>query len=154
MGLLDEDANVYKLIGPALIKQDPVEAKSNVETRLNLIKGELSRLESQAKSVDEKRSQKQQQVVPSAPKKVLSSHLSQSITTVYLYSHTKCMRCTTLLSGMMSNSMNTALNLRNGKWLPGVMLRWMLRYGDDACNWLVQIVRLQEQAQRQSQAVQ
>ena len=47
---------------PALIKQDPVEAKSNVETRLNLIKGELSRLEGQAKSIEEKRAQKQQQV--------------------------------------------------------------------------------------------
>ncbi len=38
--MLDDDATVYKLIGPALIKQDPVEAKSNVETRLNLIKTE------------------------------------------------------------------------------------------------------------------
>ena len=62
MALLSEDANVYKLVGPALIKQDPVEAKSNVETRLNLIKGELSRLEGQAKSIEEKRAQKQQQV--------------------------------------------------------------------------------------------
>lgn len=62
MNLLDEDAVVYKLIGPALIKQDPVEAKSNVETRLDLIKTEQGRLESQAKSVEEKRLQKEKQV--------------------------------------------------------------------------------------------
>ena len=62
MNLLDEEAGVYKLIGPALIKQDPVEAKSNVETRLQLIRSELGRLEGQAKGIDEKRSQREQQV--------------------------------------------------------------------------------------------
>ena len=34
-----EDAKVYKLIGPTLIKQDPVEAKSNVNKRLEFITG-------------------------------------------------------------------------------------------------------------------
>ena len=62
MNLLGDDATVYKLIGPALIKQDPVEAKSNVETRLELIKTELSRLEGQAKSVEDKRGQREKQV--------------------------------------------------------------------------------------------
>ena len=62
MNLLDEAAVVYKLIGPALIKQDPVEAKSNVETRLQLIKTELNRLDSQAKGVEERRSQREKQV--------------------------------------------------------------------------------------------
>ena len=60
--LLEDEAVVYKLIGPALIKQDPVEAKSNVEKRLEFINHELSRLESQAKNVDEKRTQKRSQV--------------------------------------------------------------------------------------------
>ena len=32
--LLDDESSVYKLIGPALIKQDPLEAKHNVEKRL------------------------------------------------------------------------------------------------------------------------
>lgn len=64
MNLLDEDSTVYKLIGPALIKQDPVEAKSNVETRLELIKTELNRLEAQAKTGDEKRSQKENKAHP------------------------------------------------------------------------------------------
>lgn len=62
MNILDEGAIVYKLIGPALIKQDPIEAKSNVETRLELIKSEQARLESQAKNVEEKRLQKEKQV--------------------------------------------------------------------------------------------
>ena len=62
MKLLGEDATVYKLIGPALIKQDPVEAKSNVETRLELIKTELGRLESQGKSLEEKRGHREKQV--------------------------------------------------------------------------------------------
>ena len=59
--LLDEEANVYKLIGPALIKQDPVEAKSNVQKRLEFIGHELGRLESQLKQIEEKGLQKQNQ---------------------------------------------------------------------------------------------
>jgi len=35
---------VYKLIGPVLVKQDQVEAKSNVETRLEFIRSEMSDL--------------------------------------------------------------------------------------------------------------
>ena len=60
--LLDDEANVYKLIGPALVKQDPIEAKSNVEKRLEFIGHELSRLETQSKQLEEKRSQKHTQV--------------------------------------------------------------------------------------------
>lgn len=32
---------IYKLIGPGLVPQDPVEAKANVEKRLQFIKGEM-----------------------------------------------------------------------------------------------------------------
>lgn len=39
--LKDPDANVYKLIGSALIKQDRVEAQQNVSKRLDFIKGEM-----------------------------------------------------------------------------------------------------------------
>lgn len=60
--LLDEESNVYKLIGPALVKQDPLEAKHNVEKRLEYIGHELGRLDGQAKGLDEKRVQKQQSV--------------------------------------------------------------------------------------------
>ena len=41
MGLLEDGARVYKLIGPVLVKQDPEEASQNVAKRLDYIKGEL-----------------------------------------------------------------------------------------------------------------
>ena len=41
MGVLEDEANVYKLIGPALIKQDLEEAKANVNKRIDYISGEL-----------------------------------------------------------------------------------------------------------------
>ncbi len=62
LALLDDDANVYKLIGPALIKQDLVEAKSNVQKRLDYIKGELDRLDAQIKSTENKVAEKQAEV--------------------------------------------------------------------------------------------
>ena len=62
LSLLEDDAGVYKLVGPALIKQDPVEAKSNVQKRLDYINSELARLEGQLKGLDEKQYKKQQQV--------------------------------------------------------------------------------------------
>ena len=39
--LLDDDANVFKLIGPVLVKQDLAEAKANVNKRLEYITAEL-----------------------------------------------------------------------------------------------------------------
>jgi len=41
LDVLEEDAAVYKLVGPMLIKQDLVEAKSNVSKRLEYIGGEM-----------------------------------------------------------------------------------------------------------------
>jgi len=41
LALLEKEANVYKLIGPALIKQDLDEAKQNVNKRIDYISGEL-----------------------------------------------------------------------------------------------------------------
>lgn len=38
---LGDDAVIYKLVGPVLVKQDTIEAKQNVEKRLEFIKGEL-----------------------------------------------------------------------------------------------------------------
>lgn len=62
LDLAPEDAIVYKLIGPTLIKQDPVEAKSNVNKRLDFIKGELSRLDARLTDHQRKASKRQQQV--------------------------------------------------------------------------------------------
>ncbi|KAF7720742.1 Prefoldin subunit 6 [Apophysomyces ossiformis] len=39
--LLDSEANIYKLIGPVLVKQDKGEAATNVKNRLDLITSEM-----------------------------------------------------------------------------------------------------------------
>jgi prefoldin beta subunit len=53
---------VFKLIGPALIKQDLVEAKSNVSKRIEYIKGELDRADNQIKSLKSKSEEKEGEV--------------------------------------------------------------------------------------------
>jgi hypothetical protein len=64
---LTDDANVYKMIGPALVKQDMVEAKSNVTKRLEFIKSEFDRLEKQTKELETKMQAKQQDVSDAGP---------------------------------------------------------------------------------------
>jgi len=54
LGLLENEANVYKLIGPALIKQDLEEAKANVSKRIDYISGELKRLDKTIEDLDQK----------------------------------------------------------------------------------------------------
>jgi len=41
--LLEDDANVFKMIGPVLVKQDTKEAQDNVNRRLNYYKEEIER---------------------------------------------------------------------------------------------------------------
>ena len=41
LDLLEDDAKVFKLIGPVLVKQDQEEAKSNVNKRIEFIEAEL-----------------------------------------------------------------------------------------------------------------
>lgn len=41
LDLLREDANVFKLIGPVLVKQDLAEANANVRKRIDYISAEL-----------------------------------------------------------------------------------------------------------------
>ncbi len=62
LNLLTEDANVFKMIGPALIKQDQVEAKSNVSKRIEYIKGEIGRIDGQLKGLDAKFKTKENEV--------------------------------------------------------------------------------------------
>lgn len=38
---LDDEAKIYKLVGPVLLKQDTVEAKGTVDSRLEYIGGEM-----------------------------------------------------------------------------------------------------------------
>lgn len=43
MDVLDADSKVFKLIGPALVKQDVIEAQQNVAKRIAYITGEMKR---------------------------------------------------------------------------------------------------------------
>ncbi|KAG2451464.1 hypothetical protein HYH02_004062 [Chlamydomonas schloesseri] len=52
--LLDDEANVFKAVGPVLVKQDLVEARSNVGNRLEFIKKDIDRLDNQIKGVESK----------------------------------------------------------------------------------------------------
>uniref|UniRef100_A0A7S3E1B3 Prefoldin subunit 6 n=1 Tax=Chloropicon laureae TaxID=464258 RepID=A0A7S3E1B3_9CHLO len=62
LDLLDDEAVVYKLVGPALIRQDLVEAKANVDKRMDFMKKESDRLDSSLKSLENKQLQAQQAV--------------------------------------------------------------------------------------------
>ena len=58
---LEDDANVLKLIGPVLIKQDLVEA-SNVQKRLEFIQNETERLDKMVKSMENKQETKHREI--------------------------------------------------------------------------------------------
>ncbi|KAJ7492736.1 prefoldin subunit 6 [Mycena latifolia] len=59
---LAPDNIVYKQIGPVLVKQDQAEAKSNVETRLEFIKGEIKRVETQLQDIQLKSENKKNEL--------------------------------------------------------------------------------------------
>ncbi|KAG6336121.1 hypothetical protein ID866_2959 [Astraeus odoratus] len=59
---LSPNNTVYKLVGPVLVPQDQNDAKSNVETRLDFIRGEIKRVDSQIKDVEEKSEKKKIEV--------------------------------------------------------------------------------------------
>ena len=48
--LLEEDASVFKLIGPVLVKQELVEVKNNVSKRIEFIKNDISRIDGNVKT--------------------------------------------------------------------------------------------------------
>ncbi|GMK54402.1 hypothetical protein CspeluHIS016_0109880 [Cutaneotrichosporon spelunceum] len=54
---------VYKLIGPGLVQQDPAEAKTNVEKRLEFIKNEIKRVEAQIKEQDAVAGRKKEEIM-------------------------------------------------------------------------------------------
>ncbi|OCK99491.1 prefoldin subunit 6, partial [Cenococcum geophilum 1.58] len=51
---LDEDANIYKQIGPVLLKQDKTEAVMAVDGRLEFIDKEIKRVEKQISDIEER----------------------------------------------------------------------------------------------------
>lgn len=52
--ILDDDANIYKQIGPVLLKQDKTEALMAVNGRLEYIEKEIKRIEKQIKEIQDK----------------------------------------------------------------------------------------------------
>ncbi|KAI9680804.1 MAG: hypothetical protein M1817_004244 [Caeruleum heppii] len=51
---LKEDANIYKLVGPVLLKQDRSEAVLAVDGRLDFIAKEIKRVEKQIADIEDK----------------------------------------------------------------------------------------------------
>ncbi|KAG2689027.1 hypothetical protein I3843_09G119900 [Carya illinoinensis] len=58
LDLLSEDANVYKLIGPVLVKQDLAEANANVRKRIEYMSAELKRLDTTLQDLEDKQNSK------------------------------------------------------------------------------------------------
>ncbi|CAL5346308.1 unnamed protein product [Camellia sinensis] len=63
LNLLNEDANVYKLIGPVLVKQDLAEANANVRKRIDYISAELKRLDATLQDLEEKQNSKKDAIL-------------------------------------------------------------------------------------------
>ncbi|CEF96741.1 Prefoldin [Ostreococcus tauri] len=61
--LLEDEAKVYKLIGPVLMKQDLEEARGNVGKRLDYIRAESERLEKKAGELQKKQLDKQKDIM-------------------------------------------------------------------------------------------
>ena len=51
--LLEDDASVFKLIGPVLIKQELMEVKNNVTKRVEFIRNDVKRLEGNVKKFEQ-----------------------------------------------------------------------------------------------------
>merc|ERR1712110_961704 len=61
--LLGDDSQVFKLVGPALVKKDTQESISNVQTRLDLINRELDRVKTRQADVEKKARESKEKVV-------------------------------------------------------------------------------------------
>ncbi|KYM96116.1 PREDICTED: prefoldin subunit 6 [Cyphomyrmex costatus] len=54
LDVLKEENDVFKLIGPVLVKQELCEAKQNVDKRMDYIKSELKRVDDLMSNMDKK----------------------------------------------------------------------------------------------------
>mmetsp|Transcript_8985 Transcript_8985/g.10741 ORF Transcript_8985/g.10741 Transcript_8985/m.10741 type:complete len:140 (-) Transcript_8985:47-466(-) len=59
---LDDSSNVYKLVGPVLMKNDLDDAKMTVSKRLEFINGEISKLEKKVSTKEKKATEIAQKV--------------------------------------------------------------------------------------------
>ncbi|KAI2466960.1 Prefoldin beta-like protein [Annulohypoxylon bovei var. microspora] len=60
---LKDGENIYKLVGPVLLKQEKVEAESTVNGRLEFISKELERTEDQIKEIQDKVEKKKGEII-------------------------------------------------------------------------------------------
>ncbi|KAI9297920.1 Prefoldin [Neoconidiobolus thromboides FSU 785] len=60
---LEDDADIFKLIGPVLVKQEKNEAKSNVDKRIQFIQREIERIEDQIKDLTSKQDKKREEII-------------------------------------------------------------------------------------------
>ncbi|KAF2835794.1 putative prefoldin subunit 6 [Patellaria atrata CBS 101060] len=60
---LPEDADVYKLVGPVLLKQEKSEAVLAVDGRLEFIEKEIKRIETQISEIQEKSEKKKMEII-------------------------------------------------------------------------------------------
>ncbi|EKD14998.1 uncharacterized protein L3040_003805 [Drepanopeziza brunnea f. sp. 'multigermtubi'] len=60
---LEEDANIYKMVGPVLLKQDKTEAVMAVNSRLEFIENEIKRIEKQISDTESKSDAVRQQII-------------------------------------------------------------------------------------------
>lgn len=61
--LLEEGSDVFKLVGPVLVRQDLMEARSNVAKRLDFINTELKRLDSVLAAYQEKKAKRESEIL-------------------------------------------------------------------------------------------
>ncbi|KAG9314266.1 prefoldin subunit 6 [Chiua virens] len=60
---LTPNNTVFKLVGPVLVPQDQTEARTNVETRLEFIRSEMKRVDTQIKDMEEQLEKKKLELV-------------------------------------------------------------------------------------------
>ncbi|KAK2738822.1 hypothetical protein FQN55_000378 [Onygenales sp. PD_40] len=60
---LEDDANIYKLVGPVLLKQDKKDAMMAVEGRLDFIDKEISRIEKQIADIQDQSEKKKVEII-------------------------------------------------------------------------------------------
>ncbi len=60
--LIQEDGTVFKLIGPVLVKQDLVEARTNVDKRIEFITNGIKDVETKLKELETAQEKKQAEV--------------------------------------------------------------------------------------------
>ncbi len=58
LSLLDDEARIFKLIGPVMVKQEKKEAAANVSKRLDFLQKELKKLESNLEELQKKQNEK------------------------------------------------------------------------------------------------